>query len=77
MLFQIVNRKTGTIIVDTLTLHQMAKRISCYFYEVDDFVMESVLFAEKEFLIRPKNKKDRSFVDKNAKDFTVIVRRIK
>lgn len=76
MLFQIVSKRTGTILSDNLTFRQVIKKISCYFYEIDDYVMESVLFAEKEFLIRAKDKSNQTFVEKNKKDFTVLVRRI-
>jgi len=76
MLFQIVSKKTGRILTDNLSLQEMVKRISCYFYQMSEYVLESVLFAEKEFLIRTKKKADQDFVEKNAKDFMVIVRRI-
>ena len=76
MLFQIINKKTGFIILDNLTLNQMIKKVQCYFYQIDEYILESVLFAEKEFLIRTKKKSDQPFVEKHPKDFTVIVKRI-
>jgi len=39
--------------------------------------MESILFSEKEFVIKPKDKGHKEWVNKNPKRFMVIVKRIR
>ena len=77
MLFEIVTIKSKNVLLTNLTLEQVAKRLQCHFHQIDDYAFESILFAEKEFLIRAKDQRNQPFIKKNAKDFTVIVRRIK
>jgi hypothetical protein len=76
MKFQIVSKKTGTILTNELTLDEMIKRVQHSFQDMDLFLLESIMFREKEFVIKAIDPAYDDWIEKKPKDFTVIVRRI-
>lgn len=76
MKFQIVSKRTRAVLSDKLSLQDMIKKVQYSFQEMDEYLMESILFAEKEFVIQAIDPKYDDWIEKKPKDFTVIVRRI-